>query len=612
MFSPKLILICSLVATVTLPVVYFLFLLFFTSRSFPNTYFVDEDISFKDKRAVELLVGERIRDFENRKIAFEVDDENIEADLEELGIELDREKTLKNIFEFGKSGSIRENLDVTLKTLFGKSVFYPIYHIDPSVLSNSYDTLLSKFEDPAVDSSILVERLVPRILSENSGTVIDRTKLLVDLANRIEHLSLSPIELAFIEQKPRVLAGDSIDALARVQTLRNQRLVLSHETDVWRLEGWELLNLLEFYPEGLEDGFYLRINSESPIVIRSLDLEEFTSMKLQVLLNRDSANKFINEIAAGVNRPTVNATLKFENGKVSEFVPAQDGQALDIDRTNQMILDFISNDNEISEKEVKLSLPVEVETAKIASKEINDLGIQTLIGKGVSYFAGSIPNRVGNLSLGASRVSGTLVAPGEVFSFNGAVGEVSGKTGYKQAYVISKGRTVLDDGGGICQVSTTVFRAALNAGLPIVARTAHAYRVSYYEQGGFKPGFDATVWAPAVDLQFKNDTDHHILVQIVVDRSRAKMEVDLYGTNEGRKVEISDPVLSNFQPALPDLHQDDPTLPKGSMKQVDFAASGITSVFKRKVTKGDVVTVDETITSRFRPWQAIFLVGTGG
>ena len=259
-----------------------------------------------------------------------------------------------------------------------------------------------------------------------------------------------------------------------------------------------------------------------------------------------------------------------------------------------------------------LALPVKIETAKIDNDKINSLGIRSLVGKGISYFSGSISNRISNLSLASRRISGTLIAPGEVFSFNKSVGEVSGATGYRQAYVISEGRTVLDDGGGICQVSTTIFRAALNAGLPIVERTAHAYRVSYYEQKGFKPGFDATVWAPAVDLQFRNDTDHHILIQVVVDAARAKLEVDLYGTSDGRRVELSEPVLSNFQPALPDKYQDDPALPRGTVKQVDFAASGITSVFGRKVFKNDELVIDEKFTSRFKPWQAIFLVGTGG
>ena len=178
--------------------------------------------------------------------------------------------------------------------------------------------------------------------------------------------------------------------------------------------------------------------------------------------------------------------------------------------------------------------------------------------------------------------------------------------------MISSGRTVLDDGGGICQVSTTVFRAALNAGLPIVSRTAHAYRVGYYEQRGFKAGLDATVWAPAVDLAFKNDTDRHILVQAVVDRAGGKLQVDIYGTGDGRRVELSEPVISNIKPAPEPRYQADPTLPKGTIKQVDFAAAGATSVFTRKVYKGDQLIIDDTFKSNFRPWQAVYLVGTGG
>ena len=124
---------------------------------------------------------------------------------------------------------------------------------------------------------------------------------------------------------------------------------------------------------------------------------------------------------------------------------------------------------------------------------VNDLGVKELVGSGYSTYSGSIENRVFNVSHGASKINGVLIPPGETFSFNKTVGDITAATGFKQAYVIKSGRTVLDDGGGICQVSTTLFRAALNAGLPIVNRTAHAYRVGYYEQG-FPPGIDATIY----------------------------------------------------------------------------------------------------------------------
>ena len=99
-----------------------------------------------------------------------------------------------------------------------------------------------------------------------------------------------------------------------------------------------------------------------------------------------------------------------------------------------------------------------------------------------------------------------LIPPGGTISYNEIVGDISAATGYQPAYIIKDGRTILGDGGGVCQVSTTLFRAGLSAGLPILERHPHAYRVHYYEEGGYKPGLDATVFAPGVDLKMKNDT----------------------------------------------------------------------------------------------------------
>jgi len=100
-------------------------------------------------------------------------------------------------------------------------------------------------------------------------------------------------------------------------------------------------------------------------------------------------------------------------------------------------------------------------------------------------------------------------------------------------------------------------------------------------------------------------------VQTVVDRANAKLQVDFYGTGDDRKVEISQPVVSNITPAPADRYQDDPTLPKGTVKQVDFSAQGAISVFTRKVYKGDKLLIDDVFKSNYRPWQAVFLVGTG-
>ena len=167
----------------------------------------------------------------------------------------------------------------------------------------------------------------------------------------------------------------------------------------------------------------------------------------------------------------------------------------------------------------------------------------------------------------------------------------------------------MGDGGGVCQVSTTLFRAALAAGLPITERHQHAYRVGYYEEDS-GPGIDAAVYSPSVDLKFKNDTGGHILIQSYVDRVNMRITFQLYGTKDGREVNISTPVILSQSPAPEPLYQDDPNLPKGEIKQVDFAAAGANVYFTRSVKKDGKITISDKFVSNYRPWQAVFLRGT--
>ena len=162
----------------------------------------------------------------------------------------------------------------------------------------------------------------------------------------------------------------------------------------------------------------------------------------------------------------------------------------------------------------------------------------------------------------------------------------------------------------MCQVSTTFFRAALAAGLPIVDRRAHAYRVAYYEQAGYKAGLDATVFAPSVDLRITNNTPNYILIQAKTDTQNLTLAIELYGTNDGRKSEIYNHTVSGVTSPPPDLYQDDPTLPVGVVMQVDFAAWGAKASFQYKVTRAGQTLEDTTFVSNYRPWQAVYLRGT--
>lgn len=320
----------------------------------------------------------------------------------------------------------------------------------------------------------------------------------------------------------------------------------------------------------------------------------------------------LHTLSENIDIPAQDALFQFEKGKVTAFTASKDGRKLNIPSTKALISETISlsavNGNRVPALQT-IALPVETVVPSITTQNSNNYGIRELIGTGKSTFKGSIVSRMKNIALAASRLSGKLIPPGEIFSFNGALGDVSAATGFLPAYIIQEGRTVLGDGGGVCQVSTTLFRAALSAGLPIEERRAHAYRVSYYEQDS-GPGLDATVFAPSVDLKFKNDTGHHVLIQASADIPNASLTFELYGTADGRRSEVTKPVILSQTPPPEDFYQDDPTLQAGVVKQVDWRAWGAKVNFSYKVYKGEELIYDKSFYSVYQPWRAVFLRGT--
>ncbi len=308
------------------------------------------------------------------------------------------------------------------------------------------------------------------------------------------------------------------------------------------------------------------------------------------------------------DKPAKNALFQFERGKVVSFRQEEKGQEIadetflkDFEHTVTGLVKHPENKT--------LVLTLRVIQPEITLAKANEFGIEELIATGKSDFSHSIPGRIHNVNLAASKFNGVLIPKNSVFSFNDTIGDISSLTGYQPAYIIKSGKTVLGDGGGVCQVSTTLFRAALNAGLPIVERAAHAYRVGYYENDS-QPGFDATVFAPSPDLKIKNDTPASILIQTEIDADRNLLYFRFYGKKDGRKVEISPVRVYDVVPPLPEVRQDDPTLKKGVVKQVDFPAWGSKAIFTYKVTYPTSSISEKKFLSVYRPWQAVYLVGT--
>ncbi len=342
-------------------------------------------------------------------------------------------------------------------------------------------------------------------------------------------------------------------------------------------------------------------------MVSVLGLKQF-EFPLDVSYDKQPVIDVLNHLTDLYEKEPVNAKFQFESGKVVLFEKENNGLHIEVKRALSEVNDFVRN-LIIHPTSSTISVKSTIIKPKITLAQTNTFGIEELIGEGVSDYTHSIPQRIHNLLLGTSKFNGVLIPKGATFSFNNTVGDISSTTGYQPAYIIKDGKTVLGDGGGICQVSTTLFRAVLSTGLPISEYHSHAYRVGYYENDA-KPGLDATVFGPTVDFKFVNDTPASILIQTIVDEENNRLSFKFYGKKDNRSVQLSSPILSDYSSAPEAQFQDDPTLKKGVVRQIDFAAPGGRSRYSYKVTKGKEVTFQKDFNNWYRPWRAVFLVGT--
>ncbi len=272
----------------------------------------------------------------------------------------------------------------------------------------------------------------------------------------------------------------------------------------------------------------------------SLPLSTSGHLKLvsQTLANQEAVKAYLEDLARKVNRDPVDAKFTVTDGKVTTFAEAQDGLTLDLPNNLETLLTAVTT----PPTSEKIALRYDLKKPAINYSEVNNLGISSVIGEGTSNFKGSPANRIHNIKVATARYNGVLIKPGEEFSFVSYLGEVDAEHGYLPELVIKQGVTEPEFGGGICQVSTTAFRAAIFSGLKITARKNHAYPVSYYSP----QGMDSTVYIPRPDLRFINNTPSYILIQAKIVGT--VLTFSFYGTDDGRKTNVDGPTITERQP----------------------------------------------------------------
>lgn len=490
----------------------------------------------------------------------------------DLSIDYNFEASVMRAFEVGRSGNIFIDTKDKLAGLVKRLVIGSFFDYDDIMMSSKLSGIMAQVSVAAKDSGVNMvdDKLVVTKSTDGISVIDDKLHELV--MQSFANFSYSPKEIPVKVVTPRISEEQMYKLLPNIQKIVSKDITLTYKDKKWTLTKPQLLDILAF-------------SSDANPTLK---------------VNQAKLNALASSLASEIEDLPRGQVTKTDGDRVVEFKLTTDGTEIDSDAFATDFRQAYFGD----------SSTVEIKTKNISGPgDVQKYGIFSLLGEGTSMYKHSIPGRVKNLSLAAERTNGVLVAPGGVYSMNKSIGEISKKTGYDVAYIIQNGRTVLGEGGGVCQVSTTLFRAVLNAGLPVVMRYPHAYRVGYYEQDS-KPGIDASIFQPSVDFQFRNDTPNYVLVQTTVDTANWALKFDIYGTPDGRKSVITEPVITSQTPPPDPLYQDDPTLPKGITQQVDFAAWGAHVYFTRTVTRGDKVIYDDKFTSNYQPWRAVYLVGT--
>jgi len=515
--------------------------------------------------------------FNESELVVMIDEQKFATPTASLSPTSNLDQVIHQAYERGRSGFVLTRIWQALQ-LSIKPINYQLqYDLDHDLLSSWMIDIAAQTNTEGAKPKVTLQGVGVVVNPGQDGWQLDQERL---MAIVLEELKPGQIEVKTeLEQTIHSLDQEQIEpAQGRASHLGNQTVEITSPDYETKVTGQKLVDLLTF-PDG------------------------YDSEELDLLIEKWSVR---------VNRTPQDAEFEYDLDKkiATKFVPHRTGYVLDLDQTLKK-LEIVLQDLEKIEVETTLTLELPIiETPPIVTLDkTNDIGVNTRLGIGSSLYAHSIPNRIHNVTHTANIITNTLVAPGEEFSFVKELGDVSSTTGFRSAYVISGGQTILAEGGGVCQVSTTLFRTLLDSGVNITLRRNHSYRVGYYEQDQ-PPGFDATVYNGNVDLRFINDTPGYIVLHSQTNPDDLSMFVEAYGTDDGRTTEISEYKQWGFSSAPAPIYIPDPSLPTGVTRQTDWSATGLKTSFKHTIRDKDGNIMREKVyASNYQPWSAKFRIG---
>lgn len=454
-------------------------------------------------------------ELERRTITFSYGGQTWTPTLAELGMAVDVDASLAEARQHGRTGNATTRL-AFVGDLVGPDDIIPLQmRTDEATLTTWFDAVDGDIGRPPADARLVIEGATVTVEPGTTGIVVDReaaTELLIDTDTTVERVS---IELPTRSAPPALTADHLAPVQTQVTQLLSTPVSVAFEDQRWQIDGATI----------------------SPFLAVELEHETAGTPTSHLTVDTDGLARVLRtEYSPRINRKPVDAVLGWDDGLVATE-PSSTGAALRSNAFADAVAESFLGDH------APVTIPVVSIEPEIDDRDLDAYGITSLLGSGHSNFAGGTWERDENVRIGTEAINGSLVPPGGTFSFNGTVGAITYEKGYQEALVVSGEQIGRDVGGGICQVSTTVFRAALNSGMPITEWYPHTFRLPNYERDGWGPGFDASIlqWGPNPDewpdFKFENDTGHWLLVEAVV--SDVNVYVNIYGSDDGRSVEIN-------------------------------------------------------------------------
>jgi vancomycin resistance protein YoaR len=513
----------------------------------------------------------------------------------ELGMVFDPTASALAAYNYGRKGGLFSALAGQIRARGLGIDVSPVVIFDQRVAYNYLQNIAGQVNQAVVEANLRVEGTSVVAEAGQLGRALNLDATLIYLGAQLQSFRDGEVPLVIQETAPKLLDVSSQAEAAR--RILSAPLTISvpnfrqGDAGPWTFDVPVLANMLAVNVTELNGTAQMQVGLD-PVQLRA----SLTDLKVYV------------------DRIPQNARFVFndETGIIEPISASAVGRVMDVEASIVAINDALLRGEHNINVIVAEQAPSVQDTANGT-----ELGITQLIAEQTTYFYGSSAARIQNIEAAAKNFHGVLVAPGEVFSMGNYMGDVSLENGYAEALIIYGGRTIKGVGGGVCQVSTTLFRTVFFAGLPVIERYSHAYRVSYYEMDASGSvdtdfaGLDATVYFPLVDFKFQNDTPYWMLMETYVNAAARTITWKIYSTSDGRSVTWETSGPTNTISAPETVFEENPELDTNQIKQVDYAAEGADVHVVRTVWRGGLVYFTDDFRTHYEPWAAVCQYGPG-